>query len=305
MNISENKRVVALSAVFALAFGGILYHGFCKQQEYSETMAKLDEIKNRFEGYDAAEFSPTQATLKELQKATDEVKAVNKEMQEDLNRYASFCFGDGKQISAQDFQNQLRGAIDRIRQLGDSKGRKCVSDAAADLGLAAFKNAAPVQEDVPFRSFQLKAVERVAQIALNAGDVVLDKVYCAPLPPDAAEAAKPNSRKAKAYFPLSFEVALEVKRGAIPAIINSVVADKDFMFSITGIAVKGMETLPHISPYVAPGAPAAQGDDLGGSAEKAATPGRKVAERKTGSPDETARVHFNIQVQYFNPAKTK
>lgn len=298
--------MVALSAVFALAFGGIVYYGFGKTQEYAAARDSLREINDRFEGYDSAQYPPTQETLKSIQKAVDEVKAVNKEMQEDMNRYASFCFGDGKQISAQDFQNQLRAAIAKIGQLGASKG-VTVSDSAADLGFASFKNAATVQADVPFRSFQLKAVERVAEIVINSGAAVLDKVYCAPLPEAAAEASKPNSRKAKPYFPLSFEMAVEVKKGTLPGIINAIVSDKDYMLTITGIAVKGLETLPLMDDYVAPGAPSTQGEDLGSesSAKPSESSSRVVAVRKTGNPEETARVHLNLQVLYFNPAKTK
>lgn len=306
MNISENKRVVALSAVFALAFGGLAYLGFSKTQEYAQTQAQLDEINNRFQDYESAQFTPTRETLDRLRKAVQQVKDVNKEMQDDMDRYAACCFGDGKQISAQDFQNQLRDSISRIDQLAKSKGA-IVGAPAADLGFAAFKNAAPVKDDVPFRSFQLKAVERVSQIILNSGAVALDKVYCAPLPPEAAEAGKPNSRKAKAHFPLSFEVALEVRRGALPTIINSIVADKDFMLTITGVSVRGMESLPHIDPYAAPGAPSSQGEDVGSESAAPAeeSSSRVVAVRKTGLPEETARVHFNLQVRYFNPAKTK
>ena len=147
----------------------------------------------------------------------------------------------------------------------------------------------------------------MAEIIINSGATVLDKVYCAPLPAEAAEASKPNSRKAKAQFPLSFEVAVELKRGVLPNIVNSMVADKDFMLTITGIAGKGMETLPLMDDYVAPGAPSVQGEDVGSeSATKPAeSSSRVVAVRKTGNPDETARVHLNIQVLYFNPAKTK
>lgn len=306
MNISENKRVVALSAVFALAFGGIVYYGFGETQKYAAARDSLREISDRFEGYESAQYPPTRDTLKSIQQAVKEVSDVNKEMQEDMNRYRNFCFDDGKQISAQDFQNKLRGAIAKIGQLGASKG-VTVSDSAADLGLAAFKNAAPVQADVPYRSFQLKAVERVAETIINSGAVVLDKIYCAPLPEEAAEASKPNSRKAKPYFPLSFEVAVEVKKGTLPAIINAIVSDKDYMLTITGISVKGLDSLPLMDDYTAPGAPSAQGEDLGSetSAKPSESSSRVVAVRKTGNPDETARVHLNLQVLYFNPAKTK
>lgn len=306
MNISENKRVVALSAVFALAFGGLVYYGFSKTQEYTQTQAQLDEINNRFQDYESAQFSPTRETLDQLRKATQQVKDLNKELQDDMDRYAAFCFGDGKQISAQDFQDRLRDSIAKIDQLAKAKGAT-VSAPAADLGFAAYKNAAPVQEDVPFRNFQLKAVERVSEIVLNSGATILDKIYCAPLPPEAAEAAKPNSRKAKPHFPLSFEVAMEVRRGVLPAVVNAIVADKDFMLTITGVSVRGVESLPHIDPYTPPGAPSAQGEDVGSTpaapAEESSS--RVVAVRKTGLPEETARVHLMMQVRYFNPAKTK
>ena len=306
MNISENKRVVALSSVFALAFGGLVYFGFSKTQEFAQTQQQLEEINNRFADYESAKFAPTTETLNQLRKAVQQVKDANKEMEEDVKRYATFCFGDGKQISAQDFQNQLRDAIAKTEQLAKSKGAT-VSAPAADLGFAAYKNAAPVKDDVPFRSFQLKAVERVSQIVLNSGVTALDKVYCAPLPPEAAESGKPNSRKAKAHFPLSFEVALELRRGVLPEIINHIVADKDFMLTITGISVRGLDSLPHIDPYSAPGAPSTQGEDVGAaeSTPVEENSSRVVAVRKTGMPDETVRVHLNLQVRYFNPAKTK
>ena len=66
MNISENKRVVALSAVFALAFGGVMFYGYGKSQEDAENKAKIAEINDRFAGYDGQELAPTKQNLKEL-----------------------------------------------------------------------------------------------------------------------------------------------------------------------------------------------------------------------------------------------
>lgn len=307
MNISENKRVVALSALFALAFAGVMYVGYGKSQEYAESQRKLDEINNRFLDYESGEgLAPTRKNRDALKAAFAQVSDVNKDLQQELNQYAAFCFGDGKKISAQDFQNELRDAIGKTRRIANECGAK-VSSPAADLGLASFKNAAPVADDAPFRSFQLKAVARVAETILKSGAPVLDKIYCAPLPAAAAESVKPNSRKAAPYFPLRFEVAFEARRGVLPKVINSIMKDKDFFLTITGIAVKGKDTLPMIDAYSAPGAAPQAGDDLGASsAEGTAAPiARSVAVRKTGDPDETVRVHMNMQVLYFNPAKTK
>ncbi len=303
MNISENKRVIGLSALFAVAFGGIMYYGYDQTQQYASNEKELKAINDRFEAYSEAEVPPTAATRKEIKAAFDKVTQVNKDLQAELAHYAAFCYGDGKKISAQDFQNNLRTSIAKIETLAKEKGT-LVSSPAADLGLAAFKNAAPVEDDVPFRSFQMKAVERVSEAIINAGAPVLDKIYCAPLPAEAAEAAK-GGRKAVPYFPLRFEVAFEANRDTIPQVINSIVADKDFLLTITGIAVKGNENLPGIDAYVAPAA-APEGENLGdAAAAPAEAEARVVAVRKTGADDEKARVHLTLQVLYFNPAKNK
>ena len=308
MNISENKRVVALSAVFALAFGGVMFYGYGKSQEAAENRARIAEINDRFAGYDGQEVAPTKQNLKSLKDAFSQVSGVNKDLQAELNRYAAFCWGDGKKISAQDFQNELRDSINKVKSLADSQGGR-VAGPAENLGLASFKNAAPVANDVPFRSFQLKAVTRVAENIISAGAPSLEKIYCAPLPEAAAESMNPNSRKAQPYFPLRFEVAFDATRGVLPQVINSIMTDKDFFLTITGISVRGNENLPGIDAYSAPAEIAAAGDDIGGESnstvEAAAEGFRTVAVRKTGAPDEKVRVHMTMQVLYFTPGKTK
>lgn len=308
MNISENKRVVALSAVFALAFGGVMFYGYGKSQECSENRARIAEINDRFAGYDGQELAPTKQNLKNIKDAFSQVSGVNKDLQAELNRYAAYCWGDGKKISAQDFQNELRDSINKVKALAGSQGSN-VAGPAESLGLASFKNAAPVADDVPFRSFQLKAVTRVAENIINAGAPSLEKIYCAPLPEAAAESLNPNSRKAQPYFPLRFEVAFEATRGVLPQVINSIMADKDFFLTITGFAARGNENLPGIDAYSAPAEIAAAGEDLGGETsqtmENAAEGFRTVAVRKTGAPDEKVRVHMTMQVLYFAPGKTK
>lgn len=303
MNISENKRVIGLTALFAIAFGGVMYYGYDQTQQYASNEKELKTIAEQFANYENAEVPPTSAAHKEIKAAFDKVTQVNKDLQAELAHYAAFCYGDGKKVTAQDFQNNLRTSIAKIESLAKEKGT-LVSSPAADLGLAAFKNAAPVEDDVPFRSFQMKAAERVAEDIIKAGAPVLDKIYCAPLPAEAAEAAK-GSRKAVPYFPLSFEVAFEADRNTIPQVINSIVSDKDFLITITGVAVKGNDSLPGIDAYAAP-ATAPEGEDLGGeAAAPAAADARIVAVRKTGAEDEKSRVHLTLQVLYFNPAKNK
>ena len=317
MNILENKRVVLLSAVFALGFAGLTYMGYSSSQKFAATDAELKKIGEKFQDYNQAELPPTAANRKAIVAACKDVDKISADMQAEMDKYAAFCYGDGKVLSPVDFQNQVRAAIAEIQNEANDKG--CTLSAPAmDLGMASFKNAAATEAEVPYRSFQLKAVRRVADAIINAGAPSLDKIYCAPLPEDATNARK---GKGAAYFPLSFQVAFTAKRGVetdgqtdellsvLPRVMNALTSDKDFFLIVTGAAVSSDASLPARDAYQEPAAPVAQGDDLGaeeGEAKAAEAPeARVIAVRKTGGADETVRVHLNLQVLYFNPAKGK
>lgn len=315
MNILENKRVVLLSALFALGFAGLTYMGYDRSTQFSKTQAELKKIETKFQDYNEAELPPTAANRKAIVAACKEVDKISAEMQAEIEKYASYCYGDGKVLSPVDFQNQVRSAIAEVQNKANAQG--CTLSAPAmDLGMASFKNAAATEAEVPYRSFQLKAVQRVAEAIINSGAPALDKVYCAPLPEEATNARK---GKGAAYFPLSFQVAFNAKRGVdtdgqtdeklstLPRVMNTLLADKDFFLIVTGMAVESSISLPARDAYQEPSAPVAKGDDLGGEEEaQPETPAERIiAVRKTGSPDETVRVHLNIQVLYFNPSKGK
>ncbi len=303
MNISENKRVLALSVAFLAAFGGTAYFGYTRSCDYQKAQTELTEIQDAFDGYGSADFAPTAANLKALREAFEKVSKVNKDLQADMEKYAVACYGDGKVVKPGDFQNEVRQAIARVAAMANNSGAT-VANPAADLGMAQFKNALAMEKDVAYRSFQLKAVEKVASIILETGAPVLDKVYCTPLPEDDA--------RDEATFPLGFEVAFNVKRGQLPTILNKIVEDRTYFLTITGISVQNQTNLPGIDAYTAPGAQdaaPATGDDLSGGGAAAQAPEEvdsyPVATRKTGDPNEMVRVHLIMQVRFFNPAKAK
>ncbi len=302
MNISENKRVLALSVAFLAAFGGTAWYGYSRSCDFKQAQAELTEIESAYEGYGSADFAPTSENLKSLREAFEKVSKVHKDLQADMEKYAVVCYGDGKVVKPGDFQNEVRQAIARVAALAANTGAT-VSNPAADLGMAQFKNALAMEKDVVYRSFQLKAVEKVASAILESGAPVLDKVFCAPLPED-------DERK-DAAFPLGFEMAFNAKRGQLPGILNKIVADRSYFITITGLSVVNQNTLPGIDPYTPPSEQAAApatGDDLSGeeTAEQApVADSRPIATRKTGDPNETVRVHLIMQVRFFNPAKAR
>ncbi len=301
MNISENKRVFALSVAFLAAFGGIAYLGYTRSGDFATAQAELTTIQEAFDGYNSSEFAPTQESHKALRAAVDKVNRISKEMKADMEKYAVVCYGDGKVLKPGDFQNEVRQAIARVAALASNSGAK-VGNPAADLGLAQFKNALAMEKDVPYRSFQLKAVEQVVSDILSSGAPVLDKVYCAPLPED-------DVRKQTA-FPLDFEVVFTAKRGQLPVILNKIASNHKYFLMVTGISVLNSNALPGIDAYTPTGAATAPatGDDLTSGDAQQAAPAQEVkaiATRKTGDPNETVHVHLVMQVRFFNPAKAR
>ncbi len=308
MNILENKRVVGLSAVFALAFGGLVYYGFGRTADFAAAKTALNSINEQVLEFEQAEFPPTESTRKSVRAAAKKVNETLAALKKDFASYADKCVGDGKVISSVDFQNEVRGTIDDLGRSASEKGCQ-LGSAAADLGMGAYKNSAATAEEVPFRSFQLKAAKRVADVVVDSGSPLLDKVYCAPLPEEKA-------RKKAAHFPLGIEVAFTAKRSEVvdgqvpvsvlPKVLNALSTDKDFFFKITGLWVGTNEgNLPPIDSTQPASQDPNQGDELGSEGPAPVPEGQQIAVRKTGSPDETVRVHINLQVLYFTANSSK
>lgn len=312
MNILENKRVTALSAVFLLAFGGLVYYGYNRSQDLAETKAELASLAEKMEDFEAAKLPPTAANKKALSNAVKQVEQANASLQKQIEDYESFCVGNGKNITSVEFQTRVRSAIDEVA--GKARAKGCgVATPAADLGMAAFKNAAVQAEDVPYRSFQLEAVKRVAGIIIDSGATSLEKVYCAPLPAEQIKARKPLP-----YFPLSFQVVFTAKRSMVtdgktentlsplPRVLNAITTDKQYLLIPTGLSVVSEGHLTGVDAYRDASA-APQGEDLGseGEAKAKTEESRIIATRKAGDPDELVRVHLNMQVLYFPANKAK
>lgn len=180
-----------------------------------------------------------------------------------------------------------------------------------------YKGVAPREAQVPYLHFQLRAVRRLAEAVIDSGSPSLEKVYCAQLPEDLS-----SSEKKADYLPLNMEIAFNAKRSTttdgqtadkmsvLPQVLNKLTTDSDFFFLITGVSVAATnQNLQQVDTWVAPEKAAPVGEDLTSDSdakpEVQVAAAREIAKRKTGNPDETARVHLTVQVLYFNPNPTK
>ncbi len=294
MNISENKTVFALSAVFALAFGGLMYLGYEGMSGAAEADARLKEIGNAFDDFNAAEFLPTAVNQKAIVAATKDVEGLNKDLLAKLDAYKKATLNTNP-ITAVDFQNQVRKAAADLAQQSKEKNIS-LGPQAATLGMSVYQNQSALKEEVVYRSYFLRAVEHAVNVLVDVSVPSIDKVFCEELPDDADS----NMKKAPDYFPLSFELSFSVKRGMLPQIINQILADKTYFYTITGLSAR-TETMPsEVSAYKAPAAQmSVAGED--DSDVGAVDTSRVLAVRKLGDPNEKVQVHLNMQVLFFNP----
>ncbi len=299
MNISENKRVAIVAAVFGLAFAGIMYQGYTSYAAADESSKQLANIRAEFENYNASEFPPTTASLNMLRKAQEKALTLNKELSASMARYASATKAQIQGINTPvDFQNAVNTSIADIKKDAAAKKVK-LGPGAIDLGMTDFKNRAAIATKVPYRAFMLGAVKNIAGTIINAEAVAVDKIYCGPLPEEADTAA----RRAPDYFPLNIEVSFTAKRGTLPQVLNSLVEDKTFFYLITGIGVESDIALPSISEYKEP--VVSDGDlpveDPNAPVGDAPLEDESsIARPMTGLDNETVRVHLNLEVLYFN-----
>ncbi len=299
MNISENKRVAIVAAIFGLAFCGIMYQGYTTYSAAEEDNKQLENIRAEFENYNASEFPPTTASLNTLRKAQEKAVSLNKEFSATIDRYASATRAQTQGINTPvDLQNTLNASITAMKKEAELK-KVTWANAAADLGMKEFKNSAASPKTVPYRAFRLASVKNLAGTIIDAGAVAVDKIYCAPLPED----ADTSVRRAPAYIPLGIEVSFTAKRSTLPQVLNALVKDKTFFYLITGVGVESDINLPSISPYKDPVVsdgdlpiedPEAPVGDVPLEDESS------IARPMTGLDKETVRVHLNLEVLYFN-----
>lgn len=295
MNISENKTVLALSAVFAIAFGGLMYLGYDAMSGAGDANNRLREIGDAFEDFNAAEFVPTAANFKTINAATKDVEKLNGALMDKLNAYKKATLNT-KTPTPVDFSNQVRAAISDLAQAAQKSGT-ALGPQASTLGMGVYQSQSAIQAEVAYRAYFLGAVEHANNILVAAAVPSIDKIYCEELP----AAAKADLKKAPDYFPMSFELSFTVKRGMLPQIINEFLSDQKYFYTITGFSALS-ETVPsEISEYKAPSNGVSSAGDDGGEEAAAGNAVRVLATRKLGDPNEKVQVHLNLQVLFFNP----
>ncbi len=303
MNISEHKKTVGISAIFALAFGATLYYGWGQMGQTTAQKAELQEFNDAYESYKSADFTPTTASVKMLGDARDQVKALNSGLRAEFAKYRAYCNNLKLAVKPVEFQKEVRDSIAEMERAAKANGVNFVG-AARFLGVNQYRNdMVRTVDEVPYRSFLLKAVNEYTKILVDAKVTSVNKFYIAELPEEISEKRR---RNVPDFYPLSFEVNFSAKRGDLPAVLNQIASDKRFFYTITGIAVQSdMVVPPLLDAYQAPvELIEVASEEPDESAAPASEQSRTIAKRKLGNAEESVRVHMTMNVLYFNPKNT-
>ncbi len=311
MNIMENKRVTAIALLMALAFGGICHYAYGRYRVLQETQAKIAEEHSKLAGYADEELPPTLENSRLLKQASGAMGDLAKELRSDLSAYAKACVTLGKDakgnpIRPDVFQKEVNDMTAKVAAYAAQKKTNLSADAAA-LGLSEYKTASATERDAPYLNFILHTADTLVRHVVDAGSPAIKRLYCAPLPED-----KVGARKKPNFFPLEMEISFVARRSAqdidpakeetlsvLPRVINSLIADKNCFFIITGISVKTAGNLPMLAPYKAPTAAAEDPMSGGENDGEAAVAAEPVAKMITGSPNSEVDVSLTLQVLYF------
>ncbi len=331
MNISENKRVVAMSGGFLLAFVGLIALGLHFKTTGEENIVKLNETQDAFDNLRAKRFPANEQTLPEITAEAAKATSIKERI---LATTAPFgqtventTLIDGRPITGKELQDKLNTLHNKLEQLCKEKGVKLTPEASW-LGFSSFRSITPNESDAPDLSFELSGINHFVNTVANSGAVSITKIY---RPTDIEQTdkngkPKPAARKNTGdWSTLPFEISFQANRGTIGNILEAIAQDKEYCYYITGMRVASdLTTLVPLDPYKKPAAPQPEetatavsdviddglggGDALGGTpaAEPAPEENHRVAQTvaKQILGNETIRVYIACELVRFNtPAK--
>lgn len=305
MNISANKRVIAAASVFAVVFIVLMALGISRRSDATAQNAWLEETQSRFDELREQEYPPTAKSLKTLNEADKTTERNVVDMLGMLDTYrAASAPKRSKLLSPQGYMAQVKAAVLRFGTLARENSVR-VSTGAAKLGMGQYEtNTYAGVEEAPILSFQLKAVEKVAESIVKNGGVAVNKVYCSPIPEGAV--APPGKSTKRDWVTLPFEISFEATHGTLSSVLNDMINDQEFCYLISALRVSTPNPLPSLSPYTPPPTAeslAATGEDLGTGASDEKKQGengdnvRVIAKQVLGNG--TVQVHLALEVIYF------
>lgn len=329
MNFLENKRAVALTGVFAIAFIGTVAFSYSKQGTLKETCAKIESNSKQIKSLISAETTPTPESIKPIEEGRKELAGLANALKKELTAYTNTCV-NVVQAAPKFTPKQIATARKWLVELSEaSKTGNTPCELEGNEKFCFGLNDTFESSDLicnnqyaPHQIFQLNAARTLAGYAVEAGATKINRMYCEPVRTEAIgkeyeETLINDSDLQWPYTPIHIELSFTAPRpandadaGALSKVLNSIVEGKGSILTddlkkiktgqkyffivkaINVVADNKSESKESIQE------PTAVNGDNGAPATYT------VASQKTGFASDTVRVNLVVEAAYF-PHRSK
>lgn len=306
--ITDNKPAATVAGVGLLLFLGLSVAGYMVNSERSGLDKKIKAASQEIKSANAAPITPSRASNKELEK---ELNSYAKAIGNLETAYKPFVASSVlAPATPTAFQNELKAFRDALIATCKKKNIQ-ITDTSSWLGFQLYSTQAPSVQATPVLTFEMKAINSLANKLTDCGLTKFIKIYRSQLPIEnpARNTEEDEDAPAQApWTPMPLEVAFQGDRESVLKAMNAITDSQEYLFTVNSIRVRNERMMPPPLTNPAPAQPAAAQPQAGAAslrpADEAAAPAeppvQQIIKPYMGKEQVFVQVSLNL-VHFMQP----
>lgn len=306
--ITDNKPAATVAGVGLLLFLGLSVAGYMVNSERSGLDKKIKAASQEIKSANAAPITPSRASNKELEK---ELNSYAKAIGNLETAYKPFVASSVlAPATPTAFQNELKAFRDALIATCKKKNIQ-ITDTSSWLGFQLYSTQAPSVQATPVLTFEMKAINSLANKLTDCGLTKFIKIYRSQLPIEnpARNTEEDEDSPAQApWTPMPLEIAFQGDRESVLKAMNAITDSQEYLFTVNSIRVRNERMMPPPLTNPAPAQPAAAQPQAGAAslrpADEAAAPAeppvQQIIKPYMGKEQVFVQVSLNL-VHFMQP----
>lgn len=306
--ITDNKPAATVAGVGLLLFLGLSVAGYMVNSERSDLDKKIKAASQEIKSANAAPITPSRASNKELEK---ELNSYAKAIGNLETAYKPFVASSVlAPATPTAFQNELKAFRDALIATCKKKNIQ-ITDTSSWLGFQLYSTQAPSVQATPVLTFEMKAINSLANKLTDCGLTKFIKIYRSQLPIEnpARNTEEDEDVPAQApWTPMPLEIAFQGDRESVLKAMNAITDSQEYLFTVNSIRVRNERMMPPPLTNPAPAQPAAAQPQAGAAslrpADEAAAPAeppvQQIIKPYMGKEQVFVQVSLNL-VHFMQP----
>lgn len=306
--ITDNKPAATVAGVGLLLFLGLSVAGYMVNSERSGLDKKIKAASQEIKSANVAPITPSRASNKELEK---ELNSYAKAIGNLETAYKPFVASSVlAPATPTTFQNELKAFRDALIATCKKKNIQ-ITDTSSWLGFQLYSTQAPSVQATPVLTFEMKAINSLANKLTDCGLTKFIKIYRSQLPIEnpARNTEEDEDAPAQApWTPMPLEIAFQGDRESVLKAMNAITDSQEYLFTVNSIRVRNERMMPPPLTNPAPAQPAAAQPQAGAAslrpADEAAAPAeppvQQIIKPYMGKEQVFVQVSLNL-VHFMQP----